>query len=84
MSKGITKAWLYDMRMTDEELYIIEEELKQLEQEHHDLNQAIDNSSGNKENDLDQLTAQRLKKRKLFIKDRIAYIKSILYPDLIA
>ncbi|WPY00607.1 DUF465 domain-containing protein [Candidatus Trichorickettsia mobilis] len=71
------------MAMTDEELPLTEE-LNQLEQEHSNLNQLIDDCLNQGENDLDQLTTQRLKKRKLFIKDRIAYIKSILYPDIVA
>ena len=71
------------MTMTDEELPLTEE-LRQLEQEHSNLNQLIDDCLHQGESDLDQLTTQRLKKRKLFIKDRIAYIKSILYPDIVA
>ena len=69
------------MAVIEEKLLMINE-LKKLEQEHQDLNIVVDNKTD--KGDFDQLTAQRIKKRKLFIKDRISYIKSILYPDIIA
>lgn len=63
------------------------DELNQLEKEHNNLDQTINdylNNSSNTADPLDQLSIQRLKKRKLLIKDRIAHIKSILYPDIVA
>lgn len=57
-------------------------ELLFLENEHASLKKFIDEAKTNF--DIDQLALQRLKKRKLALKDRIAYIKVILYPDIIA
>lgn len=58
------------------------EELLGLEQEHRDLNEIIDDpDSGSK---FSKFTLQKLKKRKLFLKDRIRLIRSMSYPDIIA
>lgn len=56
--------------------------LEVLRQEHRDLDEAIEamQSSGRS----DPLTLRRLKKQKLGLKDRIAEIEDILYPDIIA
>lgn len=57
------------------------EELKELESEHKELDARINeiSSSGT-----DQLLVQRLKKRKLWLKDRIAVLNAIIYDDIIA
>ena len=57
-------------------------ELLQLRQEHRDLDAAIDAmvQTGN----LDTIRIQRLKKKKLALKDRIAAIEDKLLPDIIA
>lgn len=57
-------------------------QLLQLQQEHRDLDAAIDAmiNSGT----YDQIQIQRLKKRKLHLKDEIARIEDELYPDIIA
>lgn len=56
--------------------------LHDLRQEHRDLDAAIDAmiSSGS----FNQLQVQRLKKRKLILKDEIAKIEDQLIPDIIA
>ena len=64
--------------MYDEEKKL-EKELSLLRQEHDDLNNILSDP-----NSIDQISVQRLKKRKLWLKDRISYIESILYPDIIA
>jgi len=64
---------------TDEVLRV---ELEVCRAEHRDLNDAID-ALGAKAT-ADQLTLQRLKKRKLRLKDRIALIEDRLTPDIIA
>ena len=56
-------------------------------QRHHerpqsDLDEAI--RALNERGTADQLTLQRLKKRKLLLKDRIALIEDRLTPDIIA
>ncbi len=60
----------------------LQAKLLQLTQEHRDLDNAIDAliDSGA----YDQLRVLRLKKRKLLLKDMIAKIESLLYPDIIA
>lgn len=57
-------------------------ELAAKRQEHADLDAAISTltSSGYP----DQMMLQRMKKRKLALKDRIAQLESILLPDIIA
>jgi hypothetical protein len=57
-------------------------ELATKRQEHADLDAAIHSlvSSGI----ADQMLVQRLKKRKLLLKDRIVQLENILLPDIIA
>lgn len=59
-----------------------EAELSRLKQEHRDLDQAIDALEQVVAGD--QLQIQRLKKRKLVLRDRISYIEDELTPDIIA
>ncbi|MDR3373660.1 MAG: DUF465 domain-containing protein [Ancalomicrobiaceae bacterium] len=68
--------------MTEEEANTIRQELSQLRQEHRDLDIALDAlvASGRG----DHLTIQRLKKRKLAIKDRMSHLEDRLVPDIIA
>jgi hypothetical protein len=56
--------------------------LEQLTLEHRDLDEVIDHLSG--ETIVDALKLQRLKKRKLGIKDEIRIINQKLLPDIIA
>ena len=56
--------------------------LKELISEHGDLNDTIERL--NKKIPFDQIKIQRLKKRKLLIKDEIANLKSQLLPNIIA
>lgn len=53
-----------------------------LKEEHRDLDLAITNLT--KAGVFDQLRLQRLKKRKLALKDLIAQFESQLHPDIIA
>ncbi|GJE62529.1 YdcH family protein [Methylobacterium trifolii] len=57
-------------------------ELNRLKQEHRDLDSAIDALERNVV--ADQLQVQRLKKRKLTLRDRIAYVEDQITPDIIA
>ena len=50
--------------------------------EHEDLNDAIERL--NERVPFDQIKLQRLKKRKLFLKDEITSLKSKILPDIIA
>jgi len=57
-------------------------QLHQLESEHHDLDDVIERLGDDKP--FDQLQLQRLKKRKLALKDGIAKLRSRILPDIIA
>lgn len=57
-------------------------ELEVFRREHRDLDDAI--SALSDKGTADQLTLQRLKKRKLHLKDKIAQIEDRLTPDIIA
>ena len=54
--------------------------LSELRQEHRDLDEAISRLAADP--GMDQLRITRMKKRKLKIKDQIAYLESKLIPDL--
>ncbi|MEQ6248827.1 DUF465 domain-containing protein [Sulfitobacter sp. HNIBRBA3233] len=64
---------------TDEVLRV---ELEVFRREHRDLDDAI--TALSERAVADQLTLQRLKKRKLRLKDKIAQIEDRLTPDIIA
>ncbi|HEY2338460.1 MAG TPA: YdcH family protein [Burkholderiales bacterium] len=68
--------------LTEEEKAQIAGRLHELEMEHHDLDDVILRLS----TDLaqDHLQLRRLKKRKLFLKDQIAKLRTRLIPDLTA
>ena len=56
--------------------------LEALKQEHRDLDDVIARITG--DGSFDQLQVQRLKKRKLILKDQITKLESELHPDIIA
>ena len=60
----------------------IRAEIERLRLEHHDLETAIDALLA--VGAADQLQIQRLKKRKLLLRDRIVYLEDQLTPDIIA
>ena len=68
------------MADTDDREY--REELTRLRQEHRDLDAAIDALQVSPAPDLLQL--QRLKKRKLHLRDRIQFVEDQITPDIIA
>jgi len=61
---------------------ILERQLEELKIQHRDLDDVIARIA--EEVPFDQLQIQRLKKRKLRIKDQITKIESLLLPDIIA
>jgi hypothetical protein len=68
--------------MTKEEERELRAQLARLQQEHRDLDAAIaalQDSLG-----ADVIQVQRLKKRKLHLRDRITFIEDQLTPDIIA
>ncbi|HUB85512.1 MAG TPA: DUF465 domain-containing protein [Rhizomicrobium sp.] len=68
--------------MTEAEEQVLRAKLAELEQEHRDLDTAIQAMAETGVNDQLQLT--RMKKRKLQLKDLITQINDRLLPDIIA
>ena len=62
--------------------YKLLERLKEYEQEHSDLDQILIQLQ--EKHTVDFLQIQRLKKRKLILKDKISHIQNELEPDSIA
>jgi len=60
----------------------LREQLARLLQEHRDLDSAIEALQVTPGSDV--LQVQRLKKRKLYLRDRISFIEDQLTPDIIA
>jgi hypothetical protein len=61
---------------------VLQERLEALRTEHRDLDQVISEVVNSPS--FDRLTLQRLKRRKLEIKDKITRLESMLLPDIIA
>ncbi len=68
--------------MTDSEEEDARQELLRLMQEHRDLDSAINALEAMPIRD--RLQIQRLKKRKLALKDSMSYLQDLLTPDIIA
>lgn len=68
--------------MTKEEERELREQLARLQQEHRDLDAAIAALASSPASDLIQV--QRLKKRKLVLRDKIRVVEDQLTPDIIA
>ena len=69
-------------QMTREEERELRGQLARLLQEHRDLDAAIEALQVSPGSDV--LQVQRLKKRKLFLRDRIRFVENQLTPDIIA
>ena len=70
-----------DQGETDNQQKIIKK-LRELESEHRDLDDVIERLADDKP--FDQLKLQRLKKRKLSLKDEMTLLRSRILPDIIA
>jgi len=68
--------------MTSEQERELRAQLARLQQEHRDLDAAIEALQVSPGSDL--LQVQRLKKRKLVLRDRMSFIDDQLTPDIIA
>lgn len=68
--------------MMQEERAELQRKLEETKLEHHDLDVVIQQLA--EAAPVDFLRLQRLKKRKLFLKDQIAKLESMLLPDIIA
>jgi hypothetical protein len=71
-----------DLPLSEEEKAQIRQHLQALEMEHHDLDDVIDRLAIDPGQD--RLQLQRLKKRKLILKDQIQRLRTRLIPDIIA
>ena len=80
--RNLIRVFQLTYTMTDEDERELEIELARLQQEHRDLDAAIDALHQSPAPDL--LRLQRLKKRKLQLRDRIAFIEDQITPDIIA
>ena len=70
------------LNLDDEQRDMLKRKLEEMRTEHRDLDDVI--ARVTEEAPFDQLRVQRLKKRKLMLKDQIAHIESMLLPDIIA
>jgi hypothetical protein len=71
-----------DFPLTEEEKAQIRQRLHALEIEHQDLDDVINRLAADPAQD--RLQLQRLKKRKLLLKDQIQRMRARLIPDIIA
>ena len=73
---------LMGFELSAEEIEVLMAELVRLRDEHRDLDSAID--ALERLGAINQIQVQRLKKRKLYLRDRIAHLEDQLTPDIIA
>ena len=71
-----------DFPLTEEEKAQIRQRLHAFEIEHYDLDDVINRLAADPKQD--RLQLQRLKKRKLLLKDQIQRLRARLIPDIIA
>ncbi len=71
-----------DRNLNDVDRHAWAEELEHLRQEHRDLDSAIEALT--QLGSADRLQVQRLKKRKLSLRDRMTFLDDQLTPDIIA
>ncbi len=71
-----------DKEFTPEEHAALVAQIERLREEHRDLDAAIEALRG--AGQADQLQLQRLKKRKLMLRDRLTRLEDQLTPDIIA
>ncbi|WOJ91053.1 DUF465 domain-containing protein [Methylocapsa polymorpha] len=69
-------------KLSDDERALLQAELEHLRQEHRDLDAAIEALLHL--GAADRLQIQRLKKRKLVLRDRLVFLEDQLTPDIIA
>jgi hypothetical protein len=71
-----------DKELTPEDRAALAAQIERLREEHRDLDAAIEalRNAGQ----ADQLQLQRLKKRKLLLRDKLARLEDQLTPDIIA
>ena len=70
------------LKLDEQQRDLLNRKLEELRTEHRDLDDVI--ARVTEEGPFDQVRVQRLKKRKLLLKDQIIHIESMLLPDIIA
>ena len=70
--------------LTEQEITEARASLNELQVEHRDLNLIVEHLASTPLPDQDQLLIQRLKKRKLALKDKIYQLEKMLVPDISA
>jgi hypothetical protein len=72
-----------EKELTEEERALLKAQIERLRQEHRDLDAAIEalSEAGGA---ADRLQLQRLKKRKLLLRDKLVLLEDQLTPDIIA
>jgi hypothetical protein len=73
---------MYDKGLTPEERAALVAHIERLREEHRDLDAAIE--ALRQAGQADQLQLQRLKKRKLMLRDKLSRLEDQLTPDIIA
>lgn len=68
--------------VVDEQEIALRNKLEMLKERHRNLDEAIAKIQQNHQ--IDELQLRRLKKDKLMLRDQIAMIEDMLYPDIIA
>ena len=68
--------------LTEKEIADARATLNELQVEHRDLNLIVEHLAAMLLPDQDQLLIQRLKKRKLILKDKIYQLEKMLVPDI--
>ncbi len=74
---------MMEKELTQEERAALVAQIERLREEHRDLDAAIEALSDAGQA-ADQLQLQRLKKRKLLLRDKLARLEDQLTPDIIA
>jgi hypothetical protein len=82
MASGGTGGFMNDDELSDADAEALRAEVERVRLEHRDLEAAIDALIA--VGSVDQLQIQRLKKRKLALRDRIQLLEDQLTPDIIA
>ncbi len=79
---GRIRRKMLEDSLSEEERLALREQVERLREEHRDLDVAIDALAD--AGQADRLQIQRLKKRKLVLRDRLKALEDVLTPDIIA
>jgi hypothetical protein len=80
--RAVSQPTAQERTVNEDERSKLEAEIERLREEHRDLDVAIEALS--RASEADRLQVQRLKKRKLALRDRLSALQDALTPDIIA